>query len=153
MITMLCAFISEDRNIECAFDTDSFHIIVDTGASAAFTLCKQDIISFTPMNKKVKGLATLQVAGVGTVQYRVKNDQGETINLIIDNCYYVPEMDIHLICPQQLTKQITMPCVQSFDDKVFHLHWNGNTKMIPISKANNLPILYTAPGVLNRRQR
>lgn len=144
---MLCAFISEDRNIECTFDTDSFRIIVDTGASAAFTFCKQDFISFTPLADKVKGLATLKIAGVGTVQYRVKNDQGETVNLTIDNCYYVPEMDIRLISPQQLTKQSTTPCMQSFDDKVFHLRWNGNTKTIPISKANNLPILHTAPGV------
>ncbi|GFH58525.1 hypothetical protein CTEN210_15001 [Chaetoceros tenuissimus] len=41
----------------------------------------------------------------------------------------------------------TVKCTQSFDDKVFHLRWNGNTKTIPISKANNLPILHTAPGV------
>lgn len=144
---LLCAFISEDRNVECSFDTDSFRIVIDTGASAAFTFCKQDFITFTPLNDKVKGLATLKIAGVGTVQYRVKNDQGETVNLIIENCYYVPEMDICLISPQQLTKQSTTPCAQSFDDKVFHLRWNGNTKTIPISKTNNLPILHTAPGV------
>lgn len=144
---LLCAFISQDQNIECNFDTDSFRIVVDTGASAAFTFCKQDFISFTPLSDKVKGLATLQIAGVGTVQYKVKNDQGDIVNLIIENCYYVPEMDKRLLSPQQLTKQSTVKCAQSFDDKVFHLRWNGNTKTIPISKANNLPILHTAPGV------
>ena len=40
-------------------------------------------------------------------------------------------------------KQSTVERAQSFDDKVFHLCWNGNTKTIPISKA----ILHTAPGV------
>lgn len=99
----LCAFISQDRNVECPFDTDSFLIIVDTGASAAFTFCKQDFITFTPLMDKVKGLATLKIAGEGTVQYKVKNDQGKTVNLIIENSYYVPEMDICLLSPQQLT--------------------------------------------------
>ena len=144
---MLCAFISEDKNVECTFDTDSFRIIVDTGASAAFTFCKQDFISFTPLESKVKGLATLSIQGVGTVQYKVKNDQGQLVTLTIKRAYYVPEMDIRLLSPQQLTKQSSVKCEQSFNDKVFHLRWNGNTKTILISKSNNLPILHTAPGV------
>jgi len=143
---LLCAFVGSSTNDSYSFDTDSLELIIDTGASAAFTFCKQDFIEFQPLTDSVKGLATLKIQGVGTVQYNIKNDQGKTVSMIIRNCYYVPEMDIRLISPQQLAQQSKKKCEHSFNDKVFHLRWNGHTKTVPFSKKNNLPTLYTSPG-------
>jgi hypothetical protein len=142
----ICGFVSNNDVSSCTFDTDSVDIIIDTGASAAFTYCLQDFIDFTPMEDCVKGLATLKIRGKGTVHYNVVNDQGDLVSMIIRNCYYVPEMDMRLISPQQLAQQSSKRCSHALNDRTFHLRWNGNTKTIPLCKRNNLPILHTASG-------
>jgi hypothetical protein len=142
----ICGFVSNNDVSSCTFDTDSVDIISDTGASAAFTYCLQDFIDFTPMEDCVKGLATLKIRGKGTVHYNVVNDQGDLVSMIIRNCYYVPEMDMRLISPQQLAQQSSKRCSHALNDRTFHLRWNGNTKTIPLCKRNNLPILHTASG-------
>ena len=39
----------------------------------------------------------LQIKVMGTVQYQVIIDQGKLISLTIDNCYYVPDLHMHLL--------------------------------------------------------
>ena len=86
------------------FDTDSCTLILDTGASACFTYCMNDFISFTPLKSKVQGLGTLNIHGVGTVQYPIINDKGHKVMLTIKNAYYVPAIQTRLISPQQICK-------------------------------------------------
>ena len=143
---MVCAFIGDNNPQSISFDTDTLRIIIDTGASAAFTFCKQDFITFTPYNENVNGLGTLEIEGIGTVCYAVRDDQGKLVTIEIRDCYYVPNMNFRLISPQQLCAQSTKKCMHSMNDKVFHLRWNGHTKTVPFASTNNLPIMTTAPG-------
>ena len=145
-IGMVCAYIGDNNPQSISFDTDTLRIIIDTGASSAFTFCKQDFITFTPYNEKVNGLGTLEIEGIGTVRYVVKDDQGKLVTIEIKDCYYVPNMNFRLISPQQLCAQSTKKCMHTMNDKVFHLRWNGHTKTVPFASTNNLPIMTTAPG-------
>lgn len=143
---MVCALIGDSNPTEISFDTDTLRIIIDTGASSAFTFCKQDFISFTPLYETVNGLGSLEIEGIGTVRYIVKDDQGNLTTIEIRDCYYVPNMNFRLLSPQQLCAQSTKKCLHTMNDKVFHLRWNGHTKTVPFSSANNLPVMTTAPG-------
>ena len=67
------------------FDTDSSPIIVDSGASAAFSHCLQDFTEFKPITSYVRGLGTLTIKGIGTVQYNVIDDKGIHTTILIRN--------------------------------------------------------------------
>ena len=143
----LCAFTSNNSNSIFRFDTDSFAIIVDTGASAAFTHCLQDFSSFTPYTSKVAGLGTLNIKGIGTVEYPIINDKGDRVILKIKNAYYVPALNSRLVSPQQICEQSTLPCLFEGNQDHFKLRWERHSKTLSYDKTNNLPTLYTASGM------
>ena len=62
-----CAFTSENSSNTIAFDTNSFAIVLDTGATSAFTHCMNDFTSFTPFVSRVEGLGSLSIQGIGTI--------------------------------------------------------------------------------------
>ena len=70
----LSAFLSKHQNKEVQFDTDSFPIIIDTGASSGFTFCKKDFLFLSKYQGSVKGLGRLAIQGKGTVTYKIKNE-------------------------------------------------------------------------------
>ena len=141
-----CAYVADDAICTATFDTDSVAIIIDTGATAAFTHCLRDFISFTPISSKVSGLGDLSIKGIGTVLYKIKNDQNELISLQVKNAFYVPDLKTRLVSPQQLCQQSKTRCQYEGDAHFFRLRWGSQSKTIPLSKSNNLPVLNTAPG-------
>ena len=143
-----CAFTSTTAVHTTSLDTDSVYIILDTGATAAFTYCMNDFTSFTPLNSKVKGLGTLRILGIGTIEYKIQNDKGETAILSIAEAFYVPDLKTRLISPQQLCSQYPGTKYQG-DDKSFTFSWQHHNKTVAISKTNNLPILHTKAGMKN----
>lgn len=120
---------------------------MDTGASAAFSHCLQDFISFTPLNSEVSGLGKLKIKGVGTIRYKVMTDSGEMAMLEIKNAYYVPALDTRLISPQQVCNQSKIPCSYTGTKNSFTLRWGKHSKTVTIDPNNNLPVMHTAPGV------
>ena len=143
----VCAFTSDNMDEAIRFDTDSCTLILDTGASACFTYCMNDFISFTPLKSKVQGLGTLNIHGVGTVQYPIINDKGHKVMLTIKNAYYVPAIQTRLISPQQICKQSKIRCKFEGDDKSFTLRWERHSKTVAYHNGNNLPVINTAPGM------
>ena len=142
----MCAFTSETDMQQVAFDSDSCEIVIDTGASASFSHCLEDFISFKPMDSTVSGLGTLNIKGIGTIKYKVVNDNKEIVNMIIKNAYYVPDLQTRLLSPQQLISQQLVKQQCSHDDKVYLLRWKGNTKTVKFQPHSNLPMLRTAGG-------
>ena len=143
-----CAFTSDNSKNTVNFDTDSVSIILDTGATAAFTFCMTDFSAFKVMNSKVNGLGSLHIRGIGTVQYSVINDTGKEAILSIDNAYYVPDLKTRLISPQQICAQHKSG-TYSGTATAFAISWGANTKTVEINSSNNLPIMHTASGLTN----
>ena len=141
-----CAFSTTTSTSAFPFDSYSVFLIVDTGASAAFTYCLRDFTSFTPIRVKVDGLGSMAVKGIGTVQYQLVTDKGTTETLEIKGVYYVPQLKVRLLSPQQVCRQSSKPCLYEGNDSHFKLRWNSHCKTISYSKDTNLAMLYTAPG-------
>lgn len=131
------------------FDSDSFPIIMDTGASCAMSMDKNDFIELTPHSCTISGLGNLDVQGRGTIKWNIITDDGDSSTLIWRNALYVPDLPIRLASPQQFLKQ------QYYKDKKSHyygtkdsfkLSWNGMSLTIPYHPDSLMPIFYTRPG-------
>ena len=75
-------------------------MVVDTGASAAFSFFLQDFINFRPYEDSVEGLGSLKVKGIGTIRYHIINDNNKLVTLTIKNAFYVLSLKIRLLTPQ-----------------------------------------------------
>lgn len=121
---------------------------MDTGASAGFTFCLSDFISFREVTGEVNGLGAHKIKGIGTVKYNITTDKGIQQSLTIRDVFFVPTLRERLLSPQQIAQQYNKNGRSCFvgDGNVFQLYWNEHCKTIPLHKGNNLPILQTAPG-------
>ena len=126
------------------FNTDSHNVIVGTGATAAFSPSLQDFTEFMPMDSAVQGLGTLKIKGIGTIEYKILTDKNIFTTLTIRGAYYVPSLGTQLLSPQQICQQYKS--TYEGGSNFFKLRWSNHCKTIQLTKANNLPILYTALG-------
>ena len=69
--------------------------------------------------------------------------------LSISSTYYVPDMKTRLLSPQQICSQYGHDSHYRGNAKDFTINWSTHSKTVSINKSNNLPILYTAPGMSN----
>ena len=94
------------RDNHCSLDTDSFPLLVDSGASYCITHCRDDFISpLIPTNTPVKGIIGKSIARwKGTVKWSVADDEGVSHDFIIPNTYFVQESPIRLLSPQHLSQ-------------------------------------------------
>ena len=103
----LCAFEASAPSKILRFNTDSVQLIIDTGASAGFSPCLNDFISFKPITGQVHGHGSMQIKGIGTLKYNILDDIGNSRTMIVKDSYYVPTMQSRLVSPQQFIKQTT----------------------------------------------
>lgn len=144
----LCAFISGAKSNTACFDTDSVTVILDTGASAGFTHCLSDFISFREISGEVNGLGAHKIKGIGTVKYFITTDKGTRHSITIRDVFFVPTIKERLLSPQQIAAQYSRSGRSCFvgDGNCFQLYWDTHCKTVYLHKGNNLPILHTAPG-------
>lgn len=57
------------------------------------------------MTSYIRGLGTLKIKGIGTIEYDVIDDKGNHTTLTIHNAYYVSDLKIRLLSPQQVCSQ------------------------------------------------
>ncbi len=76
-------------------------ICIDTGASSCISNDKNDFISLEKVqNQTITGIgSSLDIAGYGTLRWKIKDDDGNTIVLHISNALMC------LLCPQQIAQQ------------------------------------------------
>jgi hypothetical protein len=100
------AAVSNKRSRWAIFDSDSFDILVDGGATACISNDLSDLV--TPpktSTTRVKGFnGTNSSTRVGTVQWSVLDDTGKRRNLRIKKTYYVPAYPICLLSPQHYSQ-------------------------------------------------
>ena len=87
------------------FDSDSFPVVFDSGASSTSTSEKKDFIpdTFVPMSGvTVLGITSgLQVEGHGTVSWNFYSSKGGVIILTIEKVLCIPNIPTRLLSPQQ----------------------------------------------------
>jgi hypothetical protein len=89
------------------FNPGGHPICIDSGASSTISNNKQDFITFHPTkNSVLHGITSgLSIEGKGTVLWSITNDNGDEIDLHIQDCLYVPSAPMSLLSPQQLVQQ------------------------------------------------
>jgi hypothetical protein len=130
---------------------DMVPLILDTGASVSISPVRLDFV--TPIRPAqhvtVKGIASgLNVAGVGGIAYTFVNDAGDTQNIILRNCLYVPQSAVCLICPRQIGA--TTGCQADglhATHSACQLIVEGKATTLTYDTVSNLPILFTKPGI------
>ena len=146
------------------FDSDSQVIGVDNHASRCMSNKRSDFITdIKPAKKyKVKGAGgNLKVQGVGTIKWRIADDNGSPHDIYIKNALYVPDLPISLLSPQHCAKKAN-------DDKPIKdgtwcatyashcvLYWDQRrySKTVIHDQVTNTPRLYTLPQSTRYRKK
>jgi hypothetical protein len=141
-----------------SYDTDSFLIGIDNHASYCMTNSLDDFISEPTLSKKkVRGISGyLTAVKVGTVRWKIEDDNGEEHKLILNNTYYIPSLPLRLLSPQHLAQ--TFAPFESMEEGTYErttgrrviLTWMDKTysRSIPLNR-QNVGVFRSAPD--NRR--
>ena len=128
----------------CPFEEQTFPVVVDSGATASVSYCKEDFI--TPLSpspfRQMKGLAeTLDVEGRGILWWIVNDDSGHELTIETE-AYYVPAMSMRLLSPQAYFRGIRQGHAIVRPDHI-QLCWDKENQVltIPCDPINNLPIV------------
>jgi hypothetical protein len=144
----LAAFMSHaDTDDGSTFDTDSYPIAVDAGASKCMTNNKGDFIG-TPVqvHMDIHGLGRITATLKGTVRWSIEDDQGIVEHFDIPDTYYCPDLPIRLLSPQHWSQTTELQGAHSDVDAYrTTLEWGSRCKTIPLN-ASNVGILRTASG-------
>ena len=141
------------------FDTDSILVGADVCASATLCQFKHLFTDLVPVEGVfLKGVAgRIPVVAKGTLHLNFRGDKGETHTFSIRDSYYVPQLQMTLLCPQQWAKQ-RLADFGWEDGAQFitrgdfaEFRWDkGNTQLtVPMDDRSNLPIMTTVPGFRN----
>jgi hypothetical protein len=82
-----------------AFDSDSYDILIDNCCSHTLTNDLKDYIE-PPIKSKVRirGYnSNTNSTKVGTVKWKIKDDNGKVHNFILPNTYYLPSVDVGIM--------------------------------------------------------
>ena len=89
------------------FDSDSFKILVDNGASRCMTNNRRHFIG-TPriVSKQVRGLGKGEIKLEGTVRWNWLDDSGKSHQIDIPNTLFCPTLPFCLLSPQHLAREV-----------------------------------------------
>lgn len=106
---ILSAIENSNSASHIAFNTDSFSAISDCGASSSATPFLEDYVPGTYKPLKgitISGIALgLSASGIGTIIYKIKDDNGELFDLQIDKVLHLKQLPTRLVSPQQILQQ------------------------------------------------
>ena len=88
------------------FDSDSFPMVFNSGASSNSTSHKDNFVpgTFIPLSGvSVSGITLgLAVSGYGTISWKFYTIKGEVVTLAIEKALYIPGLPTRLISLQQI---------------------------------------------------
>ena len=105
------------------FDSDSFVIGIDQGSSATISNNSKHFRSLTPVTTKVVGVDGVPrgiAAGIGTIHWKLEDDNGRLHSIVIRNAYYIPQSPKCLLPPQHFARHGNT----SRDHTVCNQFWN-----------------------------
>ena len=90
------------------FDTDSFIIGVDNHASRTLSNNKRHFIGYIRRldNVFINGInGKLPICGIGTIQWKIEDDDGKVHAIRIPNTFYVPQLEHCILSPQHWAQE------------------------------------------------
>jgi hypothetical protein len=137
------------------FDTDSFDILIDNCCSHTLTNNINDYIE-PPVKSsvKVRGYnGSTNSTRVGTVKWKIKDDNGKIHNFVLLNTYYSPSVETRLLPPQhwaQVRKKGWDTYCVTYHDAII-MRWNKGKYQITASldnrKHRNVGVVRSATGI------
>ena len=132
---------SLNENNVFLFDSDSFPVALDSGASSTSTSNKEDFIpgTFAPLDGvSVLGIASgLNVSGYYTVSWNFYTIKGEVVTLKIEKVLHAPGLPSKLLSPQQTCQQCGGSIKFTLDATSAQLSTNGQIICVPFDCASN----------------
>jgi hypothetical protein len=139
------------------FNTDSALIGIDNRASACMSDNIHDFSGpLQPTNRVIRGFAGTKTTNVqiGTISWRIEDDNGKVTTHIIPNSYYVPDGKVRLLSPQHWAKMLPphrRPLKGTAPEMTYHdrveLRWDGDTstKTVLLDTHTNVATFTLAP--------
>jgi hypothetical protein len=150
---------NKERKVRMEFDTDSFDILIDNCCSHTLTNDINDYIE-PPVKSSVRvrgynGSANSTM--VGTVKWKIKDDNDKVHNFILPNSYYSSSVETRLLSPQhwaQTRKKGRDSYCITYHDAII-MRWNKDKYQItaPLDnrKHKNVGVVRSATGIKQYR--
>ncbi len=145
----------QKRKKQLEFDTDSYDILFDNCCSHSLTNCKEDFIE-PPIKSRVKVRGYnghTESTMVGTVKWKIQDDNGKIHNFILPNTYYSSAVETRLLSPQHWAqvrngKRDTY-CVTYYDAIIMRLNKDKYQITAPLSdeEHRNVGVVRSVPGI------
>jgi hypothetical protein len=147
-----CAHAGPPVAHRAVFDSDSYDILVDGGATASISNYLDDFV--TPPTKtiiRIKGFnGNSSTARIGTVKWPILDDNGARHVLHIPDTYYVASCPMCLLSPQHYSQQIQdhrgTYSTNYGDQALFVFHGGQFQATLSLSPTTNVGIIRSAPG-------
>ena len=143
------------------FDSDSHDLMLDNGASACITNCKEDFVEPPkPVDRKVKWIkGHTDATHLGTLKWYLEDDSGLVHALLIQGAYLILDVTTHILSPQHLAQQAKdhYPKEEGTGSlttsKNITLFWSQRlfTKTVPLDPRTNVGLTTTAAGTRSYR--
>ena len=89
------------------FYSDSYKLMLDDGASACITNCKDDFVEPPKrVDRKVKGIkGHADATHRGTIKWYLEDDTGLVHVILIQGAYFIPDATTRILSPQHFAQQ------------------------------------------------
>ena len=138
------------------FDSDSHDLMLDDGASACITNCKDDFVEPPKrVDRKVKGIkGHADATHRGTLKWYLEDDTGLVHVIMIQGSYLIPDATTRILSPQHLAQQANdhYPKEEGTGSlttsKNITLFWSQRrfTKTVPLDPRTIVGLTTTAAG-------
>ena len=138
------------------FDSDLHELMLDDGASACITNCKEDFVEPPKrVDRKVKGIkGHADATHRSTLKWYLDDDTGLVHVIMIQGAYLIPEASTRILSPQHLAQQANdhYPKEEGTGSlttsKNITLFWSQHrfTKTVPLDPWTNVGLTTTAAG-------
>ncbi len=138
------------------FDTDSFKVCIDTGASCSMSGDMSHFATLVPVNYQVSGIGEkgLQAKGKGMLVFKIEDDKGQVDEIRLQDSLYVPGLPCPLLVPRHWSEQAgdNGTCA-IFGNKSCKLLWKQgrHCKTIRYNDTTKTPTFFTAAGTKTYR--
>ena len=136
-----------------SLDTDSYQVAIDTCTSESICSERELFVGKIHSCRRlyIQGVGgKVKVTGVGSIKFRITDDDDVTHDLLIHNVLYVPESPVNLISPQRWSETSTNPegTGEITTGGVTILFWDNKqfTKLIPHHPDLKIPIMTVNDG-------
>ena len=104
-----CIFTSDNKpKLQRIHFDHGFNVLFYNGANVSIGIHEDDFIYLVKKPGSVSGVGTANKAeGIGTIHWKLQTDNGQYLDVYIENALYIPTMDLRIVSVAQWGKQRT----------------------------------------------